>query len=114
MSAAHPRRRVVRDHRSDTARLIRLGIEKAEPGTRPHAVAEQAVTTRAIAQALGDAPGLPVVSIEPDDAERHFGVVGCFFAQSLTASSELSRSRLAWTPTGPGLLEDIAAGAYSS
>lgn len=100
-------------HRSDTARLIGLGLEKAEPGTRLHAVAEQAVTTREIAQALGDALGLPVVSIDPDDAEKHFGVVGHFFAQTLTASSELTRVRLGWSPTGPSLLEDIAAGAYS-
>jgi nucleoside-diphosphate-sugar epimerase len=90
-----------------------LGLEKAEPGTRLHAVAEQAVSTRAIAQALGDALGLPTVSIDPDDAQKHFGVVGHFLAQTLTASSELTRARLGWTPTGPGLLEDIAAGAYS-
>lgn len=100
-------------HRSDAARLIRLGLENAPAGTRLHAVAEQAVTTRAITEALGEALDLPVVSIDPDDAERHFGFVGHFFAQSMTASSELTRRLLDWTPTGPGLVPDIAAGAHS-
>lgn len=100
-------------HRSDAARLIRLGLEKAPAGTRLHAVAEQAVSTRAIAEALAEALQVPAVSIDPDDAAKHFGFVGHFFAQSMTASSELTRRLLDWTPTGPSLLEDIAAGAYS-
>jgi nucleoside-diphosphate-sugar epimerase len=99
-------------HRSDAARLIRLGLEKAPAGTRLHAVAEQAVATRAIAEALADALNLPVASIDPEDAEKHFGFVGRFFAQTMTASSELTRRLLGWTPTGPGLVQDIAAGAY--
>lgn len=94
--------------RADAARLIRLGLEQAPAGTRLHAVAEQAVTTRAIAEALG----LPVASIDPAAAGEHFGFIGRFFAQGMTASSEHTRALLGWTPAGPTLLEDIAAGAY--
>lgn len=100
-------------HVSDAARLIRLGLEKAPAGTRMHAVAEQSITTKAIAEALGAALGLPVTSIDPADAGEHFGVVGHFLGQRMTGSSEATRTLLGWQPTGPTLLEDIASGAYS-
>ncbi|WNI20467.1 SDR family oxidoreductase [Streptomyces sp. ITFR-16] len=101
-------------HRDDAARLVRLGMEQAPAGSRLHVVAEESVTTRAIAEAIGDALGLPVVSIDPQDAGAHFGFVGRFFASTMTASSDLTRELLAWEPTGPGLLADIAAGAYTA
>ncbi|MEU6961338.1 SDR family oxidoreductase [Streptomyces chrestomyceticus] len=101
-------------HRGDAARLIRLGMEKAPAGSRLHAVAEEAVTTKAIAEAIGRSLGLPVVSIDPRDADAHFGFVGGFFAKTMTASSELTRAMLSWAPTGPTLVEDIEAGAYST
>ncbi|MFJ4698897.1 SDR family oxidoreductase [Streptomyces sp. NPDC088768] len=100
-------------HVSDAARLIRLGLESAPAGTRLHAVAEQAVPTRAIAEAIGAALGLPVVSVDPEDAEKHFGFVSHFFGRTLTADSTATRDLLTWTPSGPTLLEDIAAGAYT-
>lgn len=100
-------------HRSDAARLIRLGIEKGSAGMRLHAVAEQAVSTRTIAEALGRALDLPVTSVPPEAADEHFGIVGSFFAATMTASSEITRAALSWTPTGPTLIEDIAAGAYT-
>ncbi|MFK8843850.1 SDR family oxidoreductase [Streptomyces sp. Ac-502] len=99
-------------HRGDAARLIRLGMEQAPAGARLHAVAEEAVTTKAIAEAIGRSLGLPVVSIDPADADAHFGFVGGFFARTMTASSELTRAMLSWFPTGPTLVEDIEAGAY--
>ncbi|MFD7713861.1 NAD(P)H-binding protein, partial [Streptomyces sp. NPDC059786] len=100
-------------HRTDAARLIRLGLEHAPAGTRLHAVAEQAVTTRAIAEALGQALDLPVASIDPADADEHFGFVGGFFGMTMTASSRLTRDLLGWDPTGPTLVESILTGAYS-
>jgi len=101
-------------HVADAARLIRLGLESAPAGTRLHAVAEQEITTKAIAEALGEALGLPVTSIDPADAEQHFGVVGHFFGQTMTGSSEITRGLLDWEPTGPRLIEDILAGAYTA
>jgi nucleoside-diphosphate-sugar epimerase len=100
-------------HRSDAARLIRLGIEKAPAGTRLHAVAEQSVPTRVIAEAIGRALHLPVATIAPEDADEHFGFVGHFLATTMTASSQRTRELLDWTPTGPSLVEDIASGAYA-
>ncbi|GAA4231294.1 SDR family oxidoreductase [Actinomadura meridiana] len=100
-------------HRSDAARLIRLGLEKAPAGSRLHVVAEEAVTTRAIAKAIGRALGVPVGSVDPGDASAHFGIVTGFFGTDLTATSAITRRTLGWTPSGPTLVADIAAGAYT-
>jgi nucleoside-diphosphate-sugar epimerase len=99
-------------HRSDAARLVRLGLEQAPAGSRVHAVAEEGVATRAIAEAIGRGLGLPVTSVAPDEAVEHFGFIGSFFAMNMAASSEQTRKLLGWEPTGPTLIEDIDAGAY--
>ncbi|GAA2434178.1 SDR family oxidoreductase [Streptomyces pulveraceus] len=101
-------------HRDDAARLIRLGMEQAPAGTRLHVVAEEAVTTKAIAEAIGRSLGLPVDSVAPQQAMAHFGVVGGFFASTMTASSNATRRLLSWEPAGPSLLADIDAGAYTA
>ncbi len=100
-------------HRSDAARMVRLALEKAPAGSRVHAVAETGIASRAIAAALGDSLGLPTASVAPEDVEAHFGWIGRFFGLDIVASSERTRALLGWEPTGPTLLEDIAAGAYS-
>ncbi len=99
-------------HRSDAARLVRLGLEQAQAGSRLHAVAEEGVPTKAIAEAIGRGLGLPVASVAPEDAVDHFGYIGSFFAMELSAGSERTRALLRWAPTGPTLIEDIDAGAY--
>lgn len=101
-------------HVTDAARLVRLGLEQAPAGTKLHAVAETAIPTRAIAEAIGDGLGLPVTSVDPADAVSHFGFIGQFFGMEMSATSDATRELLGWEPTGPGLLEDIAAGAYSA
>jgi nucleoside-diphosphate-sugar epimerase len=100
-------------HRSDAARLVAQGLAKAPAGTRLHAVAEEGITTRDIATAIGRAFGLPVTSIEPDDVPGHFGWIGTFFGMDLTATSTATRELLGWVPVGPTLIEDIDAGGYS-
>jgi nucleoside-diphosphate-sugar epimerase len=100
-------------HRADAARMVRLALEKAPAGSRMHAVAEAGLPSRDIAAAIGDHLGLPTVSVAPEDAEAHFGWIGRFFGMDLTASSARTRELLGWTPTGPTLVEDIAAGAYA-
>lgn len=100
-------------HRTDAARLIRLGLEGAPVGSRLHATAEKAVSTRTIAEAVGDVLDVPVTSIDPQDAAEHFGFVGRFFGMDMTASSERTREMLAWIPTGPTLVDDIREGAYT-
>ena len=101
-------------HRSDAARLVALALAEAPAGARVHAVGEEAVPVRAIAEAIGDALRLPVTSIAPDDVAAHFGWIGTFFGMEMSATSTATRELLGWTPTGPTLLEDIAAGAYAT
>jgi nucleoside-diphosphate-sugar epimerase len=94
-------------HRLDTARLYRLALERAERGARYHAVAEEGVPIRAIAEAIGRRLGLPVASIAPEEAPAHFGWLAMFAANDVPASSTLTRQRLDWRPTGPSLLADL-------
>lgn len=100
-------------HRDDVARMITLGLSKAPTGARLHAVAEEGVPTREIAEAIGRAFGLPVTSIAPDDVAAHFGWLSAFFAMDLTATSIATRELLNWEPTAPTLIQDIDTGAYS-
>lgn len=99
-------------HRSDAARLVALALAEAPAGARVHAVGEEGIPSREIAEAIGRAHGLPVTSIEPDDVASHFGWIGAFFGFEMSATSAATRELLGWAPTGPTLLEDIEAGAY--
>lgn len=99
-------------NRADAAALVATALQTAPAGSVVHAVGEQSVTTRAIAEALGASLGVPVVSIAPEDAAAHFGWIARFFGADATASSDLTQQRLGWTPTHQGLLADIAAGYY--
>jgi nucleoside-diphosphate-sugar epimerase len=94
-------------HVSDVALLYRLAVEKREPGARYHAVAEEGVNSREIAEALGRGLKLPVVSITPDDAASHFGWMGMFVGLDMPASSALTQARLNWHPIGPTLIADL-------
>ena len=100
-------------HRSDAARLVALGLAKAPAGARLHAVAEEGIPSRDIAQAIGRAFSLPVASIAPEDVQDHFGWIATFFAMDLAATSTATRELLGWEPAGPTLIEDLGAGAYS-
>ena len=99
-------------HVSDAARLVRLALDAAA-GAVVHAVAEEGVPTRTIAEAIGRGLGLPVESISPEDAAEKLGWIGPFFSYDLTASSATTRELLGWEPTGPTLLEDLDAGHYT-
>lgn len=94
-------------HVLDVARLYKLAIEKAEPNARYHAVAEEGVPMRAIAEAIGRRLKLPVQSIAPEEAQAFFGWLGGFAALDMPASSAQTRQKLGWAPTGPGLLADL-------
>jgi nucleoside-diphosphate-sugar epimerase len=100
-------------HVSDTARLYRLAFEKAEPGAIYHAVGEQGVTMKAVAEALGRGLKVPVVSIKPEETEAHFGWLALFAGQDMPASSALTQQKLNWKPTGPGLIADLDAMDYT-
>jgi len=99
--------RMAAAHVSDTARLYRLAFEKAEPGAIYHAVDEEGVSMKAIAEAQGRGLKVPVISLKPEEAEAHFGWLGHFANQDLSASSTITRKKLNWTPTGPDLITDL-------
>lgn len=99
-------------HVSDAARLYRLAAEKGATGARYHAVGEEGVASRAIAESLGRGLNLPVVSIAAGDANAHFGWMGMFVGLDMPASSALTQARLGWRPQGPTLLEDLAQARY--
>ncbi len=94
-------------HVLDVARLYRLALEKAAPGAVYHAVAEEGVPMRAMSEAIGERLGLPVVSITPEEAEAYFGWLAMFADRDLPSSSVLTRQRLGWQPTGPGMIADL-------
>ncbi|ESZ34156.1 MULTISPECIES: SDR family oxidoreductase [unclassified Mesorhizobium] len=99
-------------HRFDAATLYRLALEKGAGGVSYHAVAEQGVASKEIAEIIGRRLGLPVVSIGPEDAAAHFGFLGHFIGRDLSASSEQTRTALGWQPTGPGLIADLDRARY--
>ena len=94
-------------HVLDVARLFRLALERAHSGAVYHAVGEQGVALRAIANTLGKRLGLPVKSLAARDAEGYFGWLGAFVAADIPASSDWTQRTLGWHPGGPGLLEDL-------
>lgn len=96
-------------HVDDVARLYALVLARGEAGSRYHAVAEEGVSFRSIAEAIGARLKLPVRSLSLQEAEAHFGWLSMFTSISMTASSALTQMQLRWTPTGPGLLTDLAA-----
>jgi nucleoside-diphosphate-sugar epimerase len=99
-------------HRSDAARVFRLGLERAAAATVLHAVGEEGVALRAIAEAIGEGLDLPVTALDQAGADARFGFLGGFIGGDLPASSTKTQALLGWTPSGPTLLEDLAEGAY--
>jgi nucleoside-diphosphate-sugar epimerase len=99
-------------HISDVVKLYRLAMEKGAPGARYHAVGEEGVSAREIAEALGQGLNVPVVSITADKAADHFGWMGMFADMDFPASSALTRERLGWNPVGPTLIADLHAMKY--
>jgi nucleoside-diphosphate-sugar epimerase len=94
-------------HVADVARLYLLALEKHEAGAKYHAVAEEGVPMRDIAETIGRGLKVPVVSLSPEKAAAHFGWLAVFAGLDLPASSALTRQRLGWQPTGPGLIADL-------
>lgn len=99
-------------HIDDAARLYRLALDHHEAGARYHAVAEEGVDTRRIAETIGAGLGVPVVALTPDQAVQHFGWMAPFMARDMRASSAWTRNRLSWTPAGPDLISDLKAMDY--
>ncbi|SDD38061.1 Nucleoside-diphosphate-sugar epimerase [Mucilaginibacter pineti] len=100
-------------HRLDAAHLFRLALENAVPSARYHAAAEEAITVKAIAEAIGKQLNIPVKSIAPEAAAEHFGWFAHMAAIDCPASSKLTQEGLKWRPTHSKLLADIENGVYT-
>ncbi|MGA9671839.1 MAG: SDR family oxidoreductase, partial [Terracidiphilus sp.] len=99
-------------HVFDVAHLYRLALEKHESGSRYHAVAEEGVPMRQIAEVIGRGLKVPVVSLSPEEAQPHFGWLAMFAGFDMPASSAQTRQRLGWHPTGPGMIADLEQMRY--
>ncbi len=95
-------------HRLDAAHLYKLVLEKGKAGARYHAVAEEGVPFREIAEAIGRGLKLPTISLTKEQAAEHFTWLAHFAAADLASSSALTRQRLNWQPTQVGLMDDLA------
>ncbi|KFC08995.1 nucleoside-diphosphate-sugar epimerase [Trabulsiella guamensis ATCC 49490] len=101
-------------HVTDVAQLYRLALEQGARGERYHAVAEQAVTSRIIADVVGAGVGIPVVSLTAEESQAYFGWFSAFASLDLRASGDWTQQRLGWRPVGPSLVDDLRAMDYSA
>ncbi|MBB3695625.1 SDR family oxidoreductase [Sphingomonas sp. BK580] len=99
-------------HRLDAVRLFRLALEKGEPGQRVHAVAEEGVPMRSIAEAIGELLGVPVRGIDEAEAVAHFDWLARFAQIDNPTSGAATRASLGWEASEVDLLTDIRSGAY--
>ncbi|WP_329135309.1 SDR family oxidoreductase [Streptomyces sp. NBC_01476] len=99
-------------HRLDAAHLFRLAVEKAPAGSTLHAVGDEGVPIRDIAEVFGRQLDLPVKQVAAEDAAGHFGWMAGFIGIDSPASNVLTRELLGWRPTRPGLIADLEQGHY--
>jgi nucleoside-diphosphate-sugar epimerase len=99
-------------HTLDAARLYRLALESAPAGTRLHGVADEGVSFRAIAEAIGKGLGVPVRAATAEEAPKYVGGMAHFAQVNNPTSSARTRRILNWEPTHAGLLADLAEEHY--
>jgi nucleoside-diphosphate-sugar epimerase len=110
---AEGRNRWAAAHVLDVAHLYRLALEKHETGAKYHAVAEEGVAMRDIAETIGKGLKVPVTSLSPKEGQAHFGWLSVFAGNDLAASGAKTWKKLGWNPTGPGLIADLERVRYS-
>ena len=99
-------------HRLDAARVYRLALERGAEAGPFHAIAEDGVPFKAIAEVIGRRLNIPVISKSPAEAAEHFGWFGMFAGVDAPTSSARTRSQLGWQPEQSGLIADIDHPAY--
>ena len=65
------------------------------------------VAARDIAETIGRRLKLPVKSVAAEEAPAYFGWLAHLAARDMPASSEQTRKKLGWRPTGPTLIADL-------
>ncbi|KAJ5247485.1 hypothetical protein N7468_002468 [Penicillium chermesinum] len=102
-------------HRADAAKLYRLALDKGVAGSIYHAIGEEGVRLKDIAEAIGQASGVPTVSKTFEEALKHFeGFMAYPVSFDAPATSKKTQERLGWKPTGRTVVEEIQAGVYNS
>jgi nucleoside-diphosphate-sugar epimerase len=99
-------------HRLDAARVYRLALERGSEAHAFHAIAEEGVPFKAIAEVIGRRLNIPVVSKSPEKAAEHFGWFAMFAGIDAPTSSARTRAELGWKPEQPGLIADFDHPAY--
>jgi nucleoside-diphosphate-sugar epimerase len=99
-------------HRFDAARVYRLALERGVEADHFHAVAEEGVSFKEIAEVIGRRLNIPVVSKSPAEAAEHFGWFANFAGIDAPTSSARTRAKLDWKPEQSGLIADIDHPAY--
>ena len=94
-------------HRLDTGSLFHLALEKGSSGAVYHAVAEESITIKEIAEVIGKNLNVPVASKTKEEAMQHFGFLGMVLAMDNPVSSEKTRRELGWEPKQKKLFEDM-------
>lgn len=99
-------------HRDDAARLFRLALESAPAGSVLHAVGEEGVPIREVAETFASQLGVPAVSVTSGQVGEYLGFLGGFWGIDGPASAQITRDLLGWEPTGLGLIADLKHGHY--
>jgi nucleoside-diphosphate-sugar epimerase len=101
-------------HARDLASLFRLALEKGPTGKNWHAIADEGIPFRKIAEAIGSRLNLPAVPIPADVLmlPGYFGFLSNLVTLDLPASNAITRQTLGWRPTQPRLLADLDNGHY--
>ncbi len=99
-------------HRLDAARVFRLALEKGSPGSIYHAIAEEGLPFRQIAEVIGKRMNVPAVSKSPEEVKKQFSFLAPFLSADNPASGKLTQERLGWRPTEPDLFSDLDQSAY--
>ena len=101
-------------HRLDAARVFRLALERAASNEAYHAIAEEGVPYRLIAEAIGRQLNLPAKSLTPEEADAHFGPLAVWVGGNGPASSRWTKATLGWEPREASLISDIDQPGYYS
>jgi len=99
-------------HRDDAALLFRLALESAPPGAVLHAVGDEGLPIREVAEVFASHLNVPAISVNPEQVGDYLGFLGEFWKIDGPASAQITRELLGWQPTRPGLIADLKGGHY--
>ena len=101
-------------HVDDAAAAFVAALERGQAG-QVYNLASETVTGRVLAEAVAQgAGGVEVVEASMDDlgaATHPFAAL--LLSMNFDMDAAATRTRLAWTPSGPSLTEDISQGSYA-